>query len=424
MKILIVNAYVRENAGDAALVDVLIGQVSTAFPGCTISITSMEEPGSRPNFLGIVNIGSMRRYTGAESLPRLRRVSRKALGVLVAAIWYRAGLRGFDRLTRLLPREPQQELKAIRSADLVVFVGGGQLSGKRDLGGDFNVFFLLFPIVIAQRLGTEVVFAPQSYGPFGTPQQRAMIRRCLNRAGLVLVREDLSLELLRSIGVRPDALRRAVDSGFAFHPVSPPHWRDELGLCGDETLVGVTVRRWLDAVGQSRYEREMAAVIDRIQARAGFRVIVIPQVTSSYRDDDDRTVGRRVAGHCCGQRPVLVEQAGDHRDIKAAYNELDFLIGTRFHSVIFSLTSGIPSIAIEYEHKSRGIMRELGLERWVIAIGDVAAERLGNLFDEMVCERDIYRKHLAEVMPQYVSRAHAVTGMLAVAGKNSRTTLI
>jgi colanic acid/amylovoran biosynthesis protein len=118
---------------------------------------------------------------------------------------------------------------------------------------------------------------------------------------------------------------------------------------------------------------------------------------------------------------MLVEQAGDHQHIKAAHSELDFLIGTRFHSVIFSLTSGVPCIAIEYQHKSRGIMRELGLEHWVLAIGDVTEERLGNLFDEMVRERDTYRNHLTEVMPQYVRRANAVTGVLAVTWKNSRT---
>lgn len=415
MRILIVNAFVRENAGDAALLEVLIEQVNAAFPGGEISITSMEEPGRRPDFLGIVNVGSIRRYTGAEDLPRWRRISRKAIGILIAASWYRVSPRGFDHLTRFLPREPRQELESIRAADLVVFVGGGHLSGRRNLGGDLNVFFLLLPVVIAQRLGTEVVLAPQSYGPFRTPQQREMIRRCLNRAGLVLVREDLSLELLRATGVRPDVLRRAVDSGFAFHPDLPAHGPGNLAGPGAGRLVGVTVRRWLDPDGQDRYERAMAAVVDRIQARTGFRVILIPQVTSSYRDDDDRTVGRRVAAHCRGEQPILLEQAGDHRQIKAAYNQLDFLIGTRFHSVIFSLTSGVPCIAIEYEHKSRGIMRELGLEHWVLAIGDVTEARLGSLFDKLVRERDAYRNQLTKVMPQYVRRANAVTGMLAAA---------
>jgi colanic acid/amylovoran biosynthesis protein len=182
----------------------------------------------------------------------------------------------------------------------------------------------------------------------------------------------------------------------------------------------VTARRWLDPDGQDGYERAVAAVIDRIQAQSGFRVILIPQVTSSYRGDDDRTVGRRIAEHCRGEQPTLVEWVGDHRYIKATYSELDFMIGTRFHSVIFSLTSGVPCIAIEYEHKSRGIMRELELEHWVLAIADVTEERLGNLFDEMVRERDAYRNHLTNVMPQYVRRANDVTGMLAAAWKNSQ----
>jgi colanic acid/amylovoran biosynthesis protein len=81
----------------------------------------------------------------------------------------------------------------------------------------------------------------------------------------------------------------------------------------------------------------------------------------------------------------------------------------------------VPCIAIEYEHKSRGIMRELGLEHWVLAIGDVTEERLGPLFDEMVRSRDAYRNHLTKLMPQYVCRANDVTGMLAATWKNSQT---
>ena len=40
-------------------------------------------------------------------------------------------------------------------------------------------------------------------------------------------------------------------------------------------------------------------------------------------------------------------------------------MGTRFQSVVLSLMSGTRAVAIEYEHKTRGIMRDLGLEAWV-----------------------------------------------------------
>ena len=40
-------------------------------------------------------------------------------------------------------------------------------------------------------------------------------------------------------------------------------------------------------------------------------------------------------------------------------------MGTRFHSVGLSLIPGTRAVAIEYEHNTRGIMRDLGLEAWV-----------------------------------------------------------
>ena len=45
---------------------------------------------------------------------------------------------------------------------------------------------------------------------------------------------------------------------------------------------------------------------------------------------------------------------------------LDYLVGTRFHSVIFALAARVPCIAIGYEHKTRGIMRDLSLDGWVL----------------------------------------------------------
>jgi colanic acid/amylovoran biosynthesis protein len=56
MKVMVVNAYVRENAGDAALLSVLLDQLESAFPGCEICVSSMEDPRVRADFSGHANI--------------------------------------------------------------------------------------------------------------------------------------------------------------------------------------------------------------------------------------------------------------------------------------------------------------------------------------------------------------------------------
>ena len=126
--------------------------------------------------------------------------------------------------------------------------------------------------------------------------------------------------------------------------------------------------------------------------------MLIPQVTTNDLTDDDRVVQRRIAGFCRTE-PFQVETLRDHYELKAMYGELDMLVGTRFHSVIFALTAGVPCIGIAYEHKTRGIMRELGLERWVIDIEAVTADDLIPLV-----ERGARR---GRRLPRGARRAHA-----------------
>ena len=65
----------------------------------------------------------------------------------------------------------------------------------------------------------------------------------------------------------------------------------------------------------------------------------------------------------------------------------DLTVGTRLHSAIISMNFGTPAIAINYEHKSAGIMQQLGMPEMAVDIrhllnGDLeamAADTLGQL---------------------------------------------
>src|SRR5258708_36865293 len=71
VKILIVNAYVRENKGDAALIAVIAKQLQNIFPKATIAISGLENSKKYPDFYGFKNIISLQRYVLGigESLP-------------------------------------------------------------------------------------------------------------------------------------------------------------------------------------------------------------------------------------------------------------------------------------------------------------------------------------------------------------------
>ncbi|GAA4852808.1 polysaccharide pyruvyl transferase family protein [Kitasatospora terrestris] len=403
MKTVVVNAYVRENAGDAALLSVCLRHVREAFPDARTDIAGMESPAVHGDFEGVANLGSIRRYVadgGAAFAVRLVRRLMVAALCTVALLLPKPAARA---LLRLLPAEARREALAVAEADLVVSMGGGYLLARGGLDGYQNVYFVLLPALIAQKFGVPVVWAPQSFGPFPAALQRRLVAHVLKRSPLVLAREDVSVELLTECGMPADRIRRAVDAGFAFAPPVTSDWRARLGVDPGQPLIGITARRWLPPAAQERYERALARTVDRLQAE-GARVVLIPQVSTDYLGDDDRVVERRIAQYCA-DAPILVEDRVDYRDLKGVYGECSMLIGTRFHSVIFSLTSGVPCVAIEYEHKTRGIMADLGLGQWVLPIEDVTFERLWPLAAGLRDDPAAYRSALRDRLPEYVADA-------------------
>ncbi|MFF3378652.1 polysaccharide pyruvyl transferase family protein [Streptomyces sp. NPDC002680] len=407
---MVINAYVRENAGDAALLSVCLRHVQEAFPDADVVIAGMEDAAVHPEFEGVRNIGSIRRHVADGTVALPRRLLRKALlGVAgVAAVTLPRPLARVVR--RVLPAEARREAEAVAGADLVVSMGGGYVLARPGLDGYQNVFFVLLPALLAQRAGVPVVWAPQSFGPFPAAAQRRLVGRVMRRSAAVLAREDVSVGELLACGVPADRVERAVDAGFAFEPERRIDWRARIGVGPDERLVGVTARRWLAPAAQERYERELARTIDAVQA-TGARVVLIPQVSTDYLGDDDRICERRIAGHCASG-PLMVDEVVDYRDLKGLYDECTLLIGTRFHSVIFSLTSDVPCVAIEYEHKTRGIMADLGLGEWVVPIADVTHDKLWALVEPLLKDPAPYRGILDANLPGYVARARSLPARL------------
>ncbi|MET7694872.1 polysaccharide pyruvyl transferase family protein [Streptomyces sp. NPDC005483] len=407
---MVINAYVRENAGDAALLSVCLRQVQEAFPHADVVIAGMEDADVHRSFEGVRNIGSIRRYVadGTVSLPR--RLLRKALLGLAGTAAVSLPRPLARAVLRVLPAEARREADAVMRADLVVSMGGGYVLARPGLDGYQNIFFVLLPALLAQKAGVPVVWAPQSFGPFPAAAQRRLVGRVMRRSAAVLPREDVSVTELLACGIPAEHIERAVDAGFAFDPQRSTDWRARLGLGPEERLVGITARRWLDRTGQERYERELARTIDAVQA-TGARAVLIPQVSTDYLGDDDRICERRIVGHCTSG-PLMVDEVVDYRDLKGLYDECTLLIGTRFHSVIFSLTSNVPCVAIEYEHKTRGIMADLNLGEWVLPIADVTHDRLWTLVEPLLKDPTSYRTILDRNLPGYVARACSLPARL------------
>ena len=403
--ILISHVYSYDNKGDAALLSVLLDEVRRVFDEPRITVQTMDEVAPGEQFEGaevFPSLMSLGRFRSNQNV--FARTGYWISSVLATLLWAHV-YRRTGRSIRI-PAAMRRVCVQYAEADLVVGVGGGYLRGWRTVASVVNVVLLTQPLRISAVLGKKTVLFSQSFGPFGWRIEELIVRRALRRGvDLVLVREDKSMALLKRIGADSRAIR-SVDAGFLLAERDQVDLRRLVGLGDGKPVVGFTVRKWLRADGQDAYESAVAELADFVATECGMSVVFIPQVTSESHGDDDRVASVDVRARMVHpELAQVVTEQFDHHQIKSVYAGLDYLVGTRFHSVIFALTAGVPALAIEYEHKTSGILKDLALEQWSVPIDAVTGEDLMRRFRDLVATRERYLEILSENLPAYVERA-------------------
>jgi polysaccharide pyruvyl transferase WcaK-like protein len=251
---------------------------------------------------------------------------------------------------------------ALRSIDQLIVAGSGQL---QDASGPWTHPYTTFRWAVLARLArVEIVLPSVGVGPITSRISRLFIRKSVEWARFVSLRDEDSVRVLRAIGVRRE-LALCPDMAWAYvwskPRVDPP--------AGATAVVGVNVmphedpRYWANGE-QSRYDAYMTkmALFVANLLRHGDRVLLFSSQTRADRlvaDDLRRDLGDRgLADH-----PRL-EWAVDHietvEQFVEAVSRCDYVVAARFHSVLVPLSLGIPTLALAYQPKTRELLAQVG----------------------------------------------------------------
>ncbi|MDQ1541703.1 MAG: colanic acid/amylovoran biosynthesis protein [Actinomycetota bacterium] len=275
----------------------------------------------------------------------------------------------------LLPQPILERIRALRASDAVVSVPGGYFLSPTALDAAWLNHWI--ELSLAVMLKRPTVLGPCSLGPFHGPQRKLM-RWLFERVDGIALREGESEAHVRGTGYR-GPLIRTTDAGFGVD-LLPPGGASNVPT--DRPLIGVSVR-WFHFAGspdpaaaQHAYFQSVADAVSALIGDGGGAVFV-PQVRAAA--DDDIAAAREVVAlmpSASRARVSVKEENVTPYEAAALYASFDLLIGTRMHANIISMLVGTPAVAIAYEHKTTGIMNELGLDDLVIDIAQCNADAL------------------------------------------------
>jgi colanic acid/amylovoran biosynthesis protein WcaK/AmsJ len=407
MKVLLTNVYSYKNKGDAAIVFSMLQEINRVFDAPDIIIQTTDPRNDKGKY------GVPVRSTLLWTLLSSVRDQPMPLRMLVLARGL-ARLGSFLTIRRLLGWRPyfllSRDLRGfiadIDDADLVIGCGGVYLNSP-DNSPPQTVLLLVtcLNLLAAKWCGKTVYLYSQSIGPVYGRLQRRLLRFTLNRVDLIEPRETISRKLLE--GLRPKTRIVATADAALLLGRSGRFPHDKLQLRPERLHVGLTVRNWFARPADfAAYTRAVAKVIDYLITKHHAEVFYVPQVIADNFGDDDRTAARAVWQQVHHQQYFTVIESDLHPfEVIGICGQMDLFIGTRMHSNIFALINHVPVVAIAYEHKTRGIMRGLGIEDLAINIQDVTYQSLKDKVDLLLAKPDYFKQQIADNLPGQIAES-------------------
>jgi len=276
-------------------------------------------------------------------------------------------------------------ISALDQCDAVLDVSGGD--SFSDIYGSHRFWSIVRPKLIAKRRGIPLFLLPQTYGPFRSRRKRCIARDAVLAARMAWARDRYSFEVLRSLlGTDFDSSchREGVDMAFNLREVdlgeklgSEIHqWIHEKPNC---PLIGLNVSG-LIALGRDRAKRRFEFRANYLGALVGFirmvmeqrdiRLLLIPHVMSpvgAFESDTEACLNvlEELAPRW-HSRIIVAPRHLDECEVKWLISRMEWFCGTRMHSTIAALSSGVPTAAIAYSDKTRGVFESCGVEDQVI----------------------------------------------------------
>jgi colanic acid/amylovoran biosynthesis protein len=274
-------------------------------------------------------------------------------------------------------------VRAVRQADAVLDASGGD--SFTDLYGAARFKSIIAPKRIALTLGCPLILLPQTYGPFESPRNERIASDIVDRAALAYARDLDSYDRLKQLlGSRfdPQRHRLGVDLAFGLRSSKPrdlePGVQRALAGQGGRPLIVLNVSGLLTNQAMAAkdrfalvadYRALTASIVSALLNSSDAHILLLPHVHAPeghYESDLDacralvRTLPER-SRDAASNRVTTVTRLYDASELKWIIGQADWLCGTRMHSTIAALSQGIPTSALAYSLKTKGVFETCGV---------------------------------------------------------------
>ncbi len=234
-------------------------------------------------------------------------------------------------------------VKSIRSSNLVMSGGGSIL---QDVTSSRSLMYYLGIILLAKLMGKKIAFYGNGFGPILRRSNQWLVKHIINWVELITVRDVESRQVMQQLGIK-QPIHVTADAAFMLKTLNED--TPESHRCPQSKKVAISVRQWKN---KEEYVPILATCADEL-AQKGYEIFMIPMQTPS-----DRIISEEIVQQM--KYPAnIINSNPTPKEMIALIAGMDFVIGMRLHSLIFSTIACVPMIGLAYETKITSFLKRV-----------------------------------------------------------------
>lgn len=307
-------------------------------------------------------------------------------------------------------------VRAIQDSDLIISKGGHfyQFRSRGSLKGFILSYQSFYTLLLAIRLKKKIALIAHTVGPFNNHASKVIAKFVFKRVNFLSTRENISKDILVSLGIEDAKVQILPDTAFALIPASENDISFFLKKndLKQKEYATITARYWSfpdhdptrASMAYEKYLSSLAEIADYLIEKRYVNKIVLVVHNDGKHDilENDRIPISEVLKRMHHKdAAVVIDEDFSPAMQSALYGEGRMMIGTRLHAVIFSLVGGAPAIAISYTHKTDGIMKMLDLEKYVLNIKSIELSDAEPIIQNMIAEEANVKEMVASKIQEF-----------------------
>ncbi len=392
MKVAIIASAFSGNKGAAAMLESSIQHLTDRGGGASFVLLSMYPKADR----------ALNRYRNVRILP----ATPLRLGVVIngAALVHRLVPPLRNRIESAVP-----EVRALAGADVLLDEGGITFVDGRGKFLIYNVASVLPALLV----GTPVVKVAQALGPFTEPLNRLAARLILPRMAAVVSRGAITLQHLQGLGLTN--VHAGADLAFTL-VVGEEDQKEaasaiDLSFFADNDVVGFspsTVLQQQAREGED-YVAEVVRAIDYLTQELGRKVFLVAhsaRANSEKTHNNDLPVCREIYARLARPQSVLfVDDELSPEVLRIAIGRCDVFVASRFHAMVSSLATGVPTLVIGWSHKYREVLDMFGQAGFAFSHAEYSDEAFKSRLEELIARKEDIRAEIARALGPVKNKA-------------------